>query len=147
MRWALITVTVVLGASILVVVLHCDQEETREYALRLICKSKQKAVYSALSAYHKEHGELPSQLVELVHTGYVGSRDIRCGETPDDPNNKVYMYFLKNFGDANAPIISEAWGNHPSKRSRPKRGNPVRIQTMGDGTVLLQTRELDISCN
>ena len=144
MRWAIFTVTVVLGGSLLVVLLYEDQEETREYARRLLCESKQKAVYSGLSAYHKEHGELPSQLVELVHTGYVRSRDIRCPGTPDDPNNNVYMYFPKNFGDAHAPILSERWANHPLKRSRRKWGKPVRIQTMGDGTVLLQTSELDI---
>jgi hypothetical protein len=132
----LITTVALVGGIVFLLIYESHQEDTREYAIRLICKSRQKDIYSALIKYHKEYGQLPSHLAILVKQGYVREKDIYCPARNDDPNTRIYKYLPQNFGDPNLPLISENVENHYRKGLRLRNLKSAIIETMGDGTTV-----------
>ena len=128
-------IAVVVGFSWLYDTQH--QEHMREFALRAICEANQNAVYSALSNYQQEHGQLPSTLVQLVDNGYVDEERIYCPRYMKQTTKEYYKYSPENFGNPNLLVLSEDVDNHPGGWFLPgKAVEPVIIKTMGDGEII-----------
>jgi type VI protein secretion system component VasA len=113
------------------------QRETYQLAKQLICRNKQKSLYAALVKYQEREGEVPNDLMRLALEGYCTNRDLSCSISLSELSPTVYRYYPRNFGKANAVLLSDDYDNQTTEKIW------HIIETMGDGKVV----EAEISKN
>jgi len=132
---------IIVGGILWFLTYEPHQDDTVEYASRLICKKNQEAIYTALLKYREDHGILPPDLKSLLSQGYANKESLYCPASSSGPNAISYRYHPENFGKPNLPIISESPQNHSGKRLRLRKLKPVVIETMGDGKIVIRQIE------
>ena len=102
--------------------------KTLEIARRLVCKSNQQKIYSAIERYNRENNDKPSSLDVLVKKGYLKDDDIHCPGHNGIPKRQLYKYFSNNLGDPNKVLLYETMENNGDQQ--------FIIKTMGDGKTV-----------